>query len=185
MSKKVLSDVHPEKHFWLADGKRLKNVKELKHALLEMHDYTYHHHANEHKNDFHNWVKDVHGDVKLAKMLQAADDRHKAAEAIEIRISELTKPKSPKRTQPKIRKEFQGEKVQTTPQESRISNRFISIMAVITLLLIIFFISMGSYATNISGAAVGTNQAEEIQFLGLAGIIGILMLFFMVAKARW
>jgi uncharacterized membrane protein (DUF485 family) len=179
MSKKVLGDVHPEKHFWLADGKRLKNVKELKDALLEMHDHTYQHHANEHRNDFHNWVKEVQGDTKLAKMLHAAEDKLKAAEAIETRIGELTRSPITKKKR-NINREFQA----AEPQEVRLSSRFVSIMAVITLMLVIFFIGIGSYAANISGAAVGTAQAEEIQFLGFAGIVGLFLLFFVVAKAR-
>ncbi len=47
-----------------------------------MSDETFSFHLNESKNDFRNWVKDVIGDEKLARDLEASNDRNQAIKAV-------------------------------------------------------------------------------------------------------
>lgn len=56
----------PDKRFYVCDGTVLNSMEELLHALLVMDDATFAHHVNEHKHDFHRWVKDVFENHRLA-----------------------------------------------------------------------------------------------------------------------
>ena len=73
--KKVLGEAPVEHHFVVADGRKLKNIIELADALETMSEEIFRHHANEYKNDFSNWVKDVFYDHSLAEDISRAKDR--------------------------------------------------------------------------------------------------------------
>jgi len=92
VKKSILDDVEPNHSFWVVDGTTLKNMQELLSALGEMDEETFKHHVNEEKNDFHNWVRDVHRDEKLAELLAGTFDKEAAASAIKRRINEIQKP---------------------------------------------------------------------------------------------
>jgi hypothetical protein len=84
-----LADVPDDKRFWCADGRVFKNLFELEAGLHEMSDDTFGYHANECKNDFSNWIKNVVGDEKLARDLQRSKNREQAAKSIASRIAWL------------------------------------------------------------------------------------------------
>ncbi len=84
-----LGDVPPDKVFWCHDGRVMKNLAELAAALLEMSEETFCYHVTKDKNDFHNWVRDVIGDVTLAKELQRTATRATAARKVELRLARL------------------------------------------------------------------------------------------------
>ena len=86
MARKILADVPEEKRFWLADGRYLKNLAELKAALEEMSPETYRAHSNWEKTDFSNWVKDVMGDDKLAGDLLKSETQQQAARSVAERL---------------------------------------------------------------------------------------------------
>jgi len=65
--KKILGEAPVEQHFVVADGKKLKNIVELADALETMSEEIFRHHANEFRNDFSSWVKDVFYDHSLAE----------------------------------------------------------------------------------------------------------------------
>jgi hypothetical protein len=88
-AQRRLGDVPDEKHFWCHDGKLLENLGELKKALIDMSDETFHYHLGEGRNDFSNWVRDVVGDNKLANDLSKAKSRIQASKAVAQRISFL------------------------------------------------------------------------------------------------
>lgn len=88
-AKKFLADVPEEYVFRCADGRMLKNIHELADALRTMSDDTYAFHANESKNDFTNWVKDIVKDDKLAEDLRRAPNRAAAAKITLDRITYL------------------------------------------------------------------------------------------------
>ena len=73
--KKVLGEAPVEHHFVVADGRKLKNIIELADALETMSEEIFRHHANEFKNDFSNWVKDVFYDHSLAEDISRAKNR--------------------------------------------------------------------------------------------------------------
>ncbi len=88
-----LGNVADDKKFWCNDGRVMVNMQELGDALAEMSDDTYRYHANDSKNDFANWVRDVIGDDRLAAALLRSNDRSQAARAISDRIRELKRRK--------------------------------------------------------------------------------------------
>ena len=80
--KKLFTEAHPSNHFFVSDGSVIKNVIELIDALEKMHEDTYKFHANEEKNDFSSWVKDVFGEHKLAENLKSAASKADAQLAV-------------------------------------------------------------------------------------------------------
>lgn len=77
---KILGDVNSAHCFYLCNGAILRNLDELFNALQNIDDEVYKYHANNEKNDFCNWIKDVVSDAELASNLKMKDK----AEAINI-----------------------------------------------------------------------------------------------------
>ena len=73
--KKILGEAPVEQHFVVADGRKLKNIIELADALETMSEEIFRHHANEFKNDFAAWVKDVFYEHSLAEDISRAKNR--------------------------------------------------------------------------------------------------------------
>ena len=88
-AKKYLCDTSPEQCFWVNNGPILKNIEELANALPEMSNDIFHHHVNNEKNDFSNWVKDVIGDDKLANDLLSSKTKDSAVKKIRSRLNSL------------------------------------------------------------------------------------------------
>lgn len=70
-AKKLLADVPAEFVFYCHDGRVFRNMKELRDGLANMSYETYFFHANEDKNDFSKWVRDVIKDGELADKLSS------------------------------------------------------------------------------------------------------------------
>ena len=62
----TLRDVNPSHCFYLCNGAILKNLDDMLNALQNIDDEVYEYHANNEKNDFCNWIKDIVGDAELA-----------------------------------------------------------------------------------------------------------------------
>ena len=88
---KYLGDVAPEQSFWVNNGPVLRNLEELSSALPQMSDETFHHHVNNDKNDFSNWINDVVGDKKLANDLLSSKTKDSAVKKIRNRLNSLKK----------------------------------------------------------------------------------------------
>ena len=86
IKKKILGEAPEEHHFVVADGQKLKNVIELADALETMTEEIFRHHANEFKNDFASWVKDVFYDHSLAEDISRAKNRLEAQIAVLRRL---------------------------------------------------------------------------------------------------
>lgn len=84
-AERRLADVPDQYVFWCHDGRMIKSIRELKEALELMSDKTYSYHANNEKNDFSNWVKDIIGDDKLARDLSKSSDKRQAFEYVKAR----------------------------------------------------------------------------------------------------
>jgi hypothetical protein len=61
----LAAEVQPEHHFHVNKGRVVKNIYELRDALIEIDDRTFHHHVTKEKNDFKTWVQDVYKDSHL------------------------------------------------------------------------------------------------------------------------
>jgi uncharacterized protein HemY len=88
-AKRRLGDVPDEKRFWCQDGKAIKNLRDLRKALIDISDGTFHYHLSEGRNDFSKWIREVVGDEKLANELARAKSRLQASQAVAERISFL------------------------------------------------------------------------------------------------
>jgi hypothetical protein len=88
-AKKRLGDVPDNKRFWCHDGKVIKNLRELRKALIDMSDETFHYHSGEGRNDFSKWIREVVGDDKLAEDISKTKSRMQASQAVAQMISFL------------------------------------------------------------------------------------------------
>lgn len=73
--KKLTTDVHPDLTFKLRGGEIIRNIPQLKRMMAKMKDDVFTHHVNSEKNDFSNWVRDVHGDKELAESIKKCQDK--------------------------------------------------------------------------------------------------------------
>ena len=73
--KEVYGKAPEEHHFILANGERLKDLKELNSALEKMPDDLFKSHVNCIKNDFSTWVKDIFKEDFLANELKKSSTR--------------------------------------------------------------------------------------------------------------
>lgn len=90
-AERFLADVPEQFVFWVHDNGILKNVRELGDALNTMNDETFAYHSNDFKKDFANWVRDIIGDVRLARDLDKARSQAEAARLVAKRVSALSK----------------------------------------------------------------------------------------------
>jgi hypothetical protein len=81
---KLLSKVHPDTCFVLLGGKKINTVPELALEIDVMPDEVFYHHVNDVRNDFANWIRDVIGDIELAKAVLGTVNR-KDAEIVLLR----------------------------------------------------------------------------------------------------
>ena len=68
--------------FFLHDGRTLRNLNDLMKSLDTMPNDIYDFHANNSKNDFSNWVRDIIGEPELSSRLFGKDRGHAKAEII-------------------------------------------------------------------------------------------------------
>jgi hypothetical protein len=71
----LLKPVQEKNEFILANGKKIKDVRELAFALTDMADEIFWHHVNSAKNDFASWVADIYKDEELANSLKSVKDK--------------------------------------------------------------------------------------------------------------
>jgi hypothetical protein len=82
LKEHIFGEAPKEKVFYLADGRKLKNLVELTEALETMGEDVFRHHVNAARNDFSNWINDVFKDKELAQDMKSIKDRSDA----EIRL---------------------------------------------------------------------------------------------------
>jgi hypothetical protein len=75
ISSKSLGEAPEKYHFVLHDGRHLRSLYELVDELETMSDDTFRMYANEAKNDFSTWVRDVFDEKHLAEDIQAVHHR--------------------------------------------------------------------------------------------------------------
>ena len=87
--ERFLASVPEEYVFWCCDGRVFRNMRDLGEALATMAGETFTYHANEQKNDFSNWVRDVIGDKKLAQAIAKSVTPAQAARSVATRVAFL------------------------------------------------------------------------------------------------
>ena len=71
----ILKKAPKKNEFVLADGRKLKDLKELALVLGDMADDVFWHHVNDARNDFASWVDAVFEDKELAENLNKIKDK--------------------------------------------------------------------------------------------------------------
>jgi len=82
---------HPEKYFYFKSGAIARSLKELESLVSNMPNEIFQEHVNTEINDFAIWVKDVVGDRRLAKHLEAARTKKEITNLLKRRVSWLEK----------------------------------------------------------------------------------------------
>ncbi len=82
LKKELIGEAADHLHFFVSDGTRLRDLKELASALETMHEGTFKYHANDSKNDFASWTKEVFGEHRLAEQLSNAGSKEEAQVAV-------------------------------------------------------------------------------------------------------
>ncbi|OYT43745.1 MAG: alpha-amylase [Candidatus Aenigmarchaeota archaeon ex4484_56] len=90
MDKSFLNDVEEGKEFYCANGRIIRNLRELAEEIKKLDFETFVHHVNEEKNDLANWIRDVVGDIALASRVNRAKKPETIYKAIRSRIAELS-----------------------------------------------------------------------------------------------
>lgn len=83
---KLKKECNPEHVFWVRDGSVLKNMEEMFRAIELMDEETFRHHVSEERNDFSNWLRDIHREEELAERLQRTLDRGEFLQVIRTTI---------------------------------------------------------------------------------------------------
>jgi len=84
--KLTLINTDDSSSFWVNGGGVLRNLKDLKDALVQMGEDTFKYHVNAEKNDFAAWVKEILKDEVLAGRILKSKTAKAAAKAIETRL---------------------------------------------------------------------------------------------------
>jgi hypothetical protein len=81
----------PGKEFILADGRQLKDIKELALCFIDLQPSVFQHHVNAQnkKNDFAIWIHEVLEDSCLAQRLDEVTDQKQYTSIITERIKEI------------------------------------------------------------------------------------------------
>ena len=89
-ARRLLTDVPEQYAFRCRDGEILRNMRELRDALLGMAEETFAYHSNSERSDFGNWVRDIVKDDKLERDLRKSLSRLQAARSVAERFSFLS-----------------------------------------------------------------------------------------------
>jgi len=89
-AQRRLGDVPDEYAFLCHDGRRLRNLVQLRDALATMSDDVFAYHSNKEKKDFSNWVRDVIKDARLARQLREAGTLARARKLTVQRVAFLS-----------------------------------------------------------------------------------------------
>lgn len=76
-----MKKVKTGEEFVFVNGATAGTVAQLRNELKKLNDEQFHHHVNEQKNDFYNWLNDC-VDPALAQKVQGLMDRDKLIQAL-------------------------------------------------------------------------------------------------------
>jgi hypothetical protein len=84
----MIIDVPQEQEFVFHDGRRAKNIMELKQIIEDMPEAEFRNFVNENKNDFANWVKYAVKDEPLAKKILSTKSKEIILMKLKERVNE-------------------------------------------------------------------------------------------------
>ena len=90
-AQKLLAEVARTDIFRCYDDQVLRSMQDLSNAFCAMTDETYAYHWRTGKKDIIKWVRDIIGDVELARNLEKANSRSLAAWEVAIRMAYLAR----------------------------------------------------------------------------------------------
>jgi hypothetical protein len=93
-AQQFLTEVGPDKCFYVFNGPVLKCISDLNTNLPNMTDEQFSYHRNGQKNDFYNWILNVIGDVKLANDIARARTKETTFKKVNERYEFLEKIKN-------------------------------------------------------------------------------------------
>ena len=93
--------------FYVCNGAQLYSLVDLLGELKTIDDGAFHHHVNEERNDFSNWIKDELKDKTLSNQVGKTTDKEKIIKAIEKRLNSSVNKK--KETISKIKRGHKNE----------------------------------------------------------------------------
>jgi hypothetical protein len=85
----LLNIVESDKYFWFVNGDNAKSLIELCEKLKNLDLNSFKFHANDQKNDFKNWIKEVIKDEELSLRLNNVAHKSEFVQIIEDRIKYL------------------------------------------------------------------------------------------------
>ena len=88
-AEELLGNAPEKAAFWMKNGLKVMNLKELLVSLRTMDDEVFSFHVNKDKNDFKEWIVDVFQDKKLAKDISRLKKREKIIQQVKKRIKTL------------------------------------------------------------------------------------------------
>ena len=86
----VLRDVEGDTSFRFCDGSEARSLSEFRERLAALEEDSFRHHANDHRNDFSAWLKDVVGDERLAQDMEDAT-QEQALALVKARLTFLSR----------------------------------------------------------------------------------------------
>ncbi|HJX05144.1 MAG TPA: hypothetical protein VJ461_00365, partial [Candidatus Nanoarchaeia archaeon] len=82
----IITNIPPEKYFYVSDGSVIKNLSELPDALRNMSPEAFNSHVNIEKNDFYNWIRDVFELSSLARKVKGVKRKETMAKKVFMEI---------------------------------------------------------------------------------------------------
>lgn len=67
----IIKTAPKNREFYLVDGRKLKDLRELALSLGDLPDQAFWHHVNDARNDFANWIEEIFEEKELARTLRA------------------------------------------------------------------------------------------------------------------
>jgi hypothetical protein len=89
--KRIMSEVIPEKAFWINNGPVVHSLKELASVIQTLTPQQFAHHVTKERNDFAKWIQDVIGDRHLAKRVKSLKNKDAVAGVVTEHIESLSK----------------------------------------------------------------------------------------------
>ena len=78
----MITEIPPEKFFYVSDGTVIRTLYELPDALRRMSPEVFKCHVNSEKNDFHNWALGVFNNTTLARKIKGTKNKELMAKKV-------------------------------------------------------------------------------------------------------
>src|SRR3989338_9219187 len=86
--RKFLRNVSPEFSLRIINGTIVKSLRELLKELKSMNEEAFRYHVSRNGNEFASWIREVIGDISLARQVKHARTRERCAKIVAVRIKQ-------------------------------------------------------------------------------------------------